>query len=364
MLDQRKQQAEPKVEVEVVSNKSDFFMIYRQAKTYLTYSVFTSIEWLETFTSQLDDALFLAFRRDKQIVGLALLVNKKDFWRSAGDCWFLNRAGCTEIDQIWPEYNNLIYAKDFEAQVWHAFLGYFAANRAQRLVVGLTPAIHVLEGSNEFIIEKNIVSPSFWLDLKPEYIEVDCLLKSFSRNTRSQIRRALKKCEAIAELNVERATTESEAQLWFEQAGRYHMQRWSDSGFKNPRFVEFHKNLINKLFAVDKVDLLKVCLGKTTLAILYCLRDGTTARFYLSGINYHPDLNSIKPGILSHMMAIQFFSAQGLSGYDFMAGENRYKKSLSSQQGAQILYSVRKNNVFQRLIVSAKKYKNKLNGNS
>ena len=41
--------------------------------------------------------------------------------------------------------------------------------------------------------------------------------------------------------------------------------------------------------------------------------------------------NRLKPGLLSHAMAIQFFSDQGFKEYNFMGGDSQYKRQLSQK---------------------------------
>jgi CelD/BcsL family acetyltransferase involved in cellulose biosynthesis len=105
--------------------------------------------------------------------------------------------------------------------------------------------------------------------------------------------------------------------------------RWSDSGFKNPHFVDFHHRLIEQNFDNNQVNLFKLKAGDTTLAILYFLLDGETAYFYLQGVNYEEN-GKFKPGLIAHTLAIEYFIGKGYLFYDFMGGKSQYKTQLSS----------------------------------
>ena len=51
--------------------------------------------------------------------------------------------------------------------------------------------------------------------------------------------------------------------------------------------------------------------------------------FYQSGIAYEAD-NRLKPGLVCHAHAVAYNAAAGHRIYDFLGGEARYKKSLST----------------------------------
>lgn len=39
----------------------------------------------------------------------------------------------------------------------------------------------------------------------------------------------------------------------------------------------------------------------------------------------------MKPGLLAHALAIQYYAENGRAEYDFLAGDSQYKRSLTSQ---------------------------------
>ena len=62
---------------------------------------------------------------------------------------------------------------------------------------------------------------------------------------------------------------------------------------------------------------------------------------YQSGFAPYDD-NRIKPGLLSHHLAIVMNRAAGQDCYDFMAGDMRYKRSLSNREGEMIWVRVQR----------------------
>jgi CelD/BcsL family acetyltransferase involved in cellulose biosynthesis len=56
---------------------------------------------------------------------------------------------------------------------------------------------------------------------------------------------------------------------------------------------------------------------------------------YQSGFSYGAAGPAAKPGLTCHHAAIQAASAQDIEFYDFLAGDDRYKRSLSDAATAQ-----------------------------
>ena len=99
--------------------------------------------------------------------------------------------------------------------------------------------------------------------------------------------------------------------------------------FANPFFERFHRALITDLFAAEQVQLLRICAGGRPIGYLYNLVQGGRVHNYQSGFAYGPDAR-LKPGLVSHALAVEHNLARGASCYDFMAGDSRYKRSLAT----------------------------------
>ncbi len=182
--------------------------------------------------------------------------------------------------------------------------------------------------------------PSFNVDLKAvreshggDYLSV------LSANTRQQLRRARRLAErSLGEIRLDVASSLGQALAWFDASGPLHRRRWGgaeddpySSGFDNPAFVDFHRRLIELAFPTGGIQYLRLTAGDTVLAYLYNFVSGLHAHFYLSGIDYSVD-PSVKPGMLAHWLAIEHNLATGMDVYDFLAGDARYKRSLSTGQ--------------------------------
>ena len=106
------------------------------------------------------------------------------------------------------------------------------------------------------------------------------------------------------------------------------------------RGASFHAGLV-RVYAGKQngasdfaIDLVRVRFGGTTVGILYNLRVRGRTSFYQSGLAYTAD-NKLKPGLVTHALAIQHYLDGDATEYDFLAGDPealRYKESLASGQ--------------------------------
>jgi CelD/BcsL family acetyltransferase involved in cellulose biosynthesis len=105
--------------------------------------------------------------------------------------------------------------------------------------------------------------------------------------------------------------------------------RWKDSGYNNSDFTNFHENLIDKVFSENEVHIFKLKAGTRVLGILYFHIMNKTVFFYLQALQYEND-NKLKPGLVAHSLITQYYVDLGMSTYDYMGGESRYKVQMSS----------------------------------
>lgn len=164
-------------------------------------------------------------------------------------------------------------------------------------------------------------------------------IASLSQNSREQLRRARRFCEKqYGPLKLELATSEEQALEFLGALAVLHRRRWSSQahqrgkGFENPAFAAFHKELVKRGTKSRKVEMIRVSAGSTVLAYLYNFRATQEIHFYMSGVNYDLDSKS-RAGIIAHDLAIEFYLQDPtLDTYDFLAGANRYKDSLSNEK--------------------------------
>src|SRR5262249_48488896 len=96
-------------------------------------------------------------------------------------------------------------------------------------------------------------------------------------------------------------------------------------------FCRLHAEVVERGLARGAIQLLRLSAGSTDVGYLYNLiRDGWIAA-YQNGFAYESS-NRSKPGLVSHVLAIEHNLAVGAQRYDFLAGMNQLKQSLASEQ--------------------------------
>ena len=158
-----------------------------------------------------------------------------------------------------------------------------------------------------------------------------------SKNTRDQMRRSLRLYRERGEVTLRVAASEGDALALFDELGALHGARWAAQGIPGGAFASrawraFHERLIARTFAEGETHLLRVAVGNEPIGLLYLFVARGVVSFYQSGFRYESD-NRIKPGLVTHALAIQHYLEQGLDTYDFLAAGvdgARYKGSLST----------------------------------
>jgi hypothetical protein len=171
-------------------------------------------------------------------------------------------------------------------------------------------------------------------------------INSRSANTRAQLRKALRKAEkTFGKVELRVAQSKDQASSWLKELAVLHQIRWNtphkSNGFANPTFTEFQLGLVETAFEVGELQMLQLIAGDKPLAYLYNFIYKKQALFYMSGVDYQ-DTEQFKPGLLAHWLAIEHNLAAGVMTYDFLAGTNRYKESLSTDSANRLCIVLRR----------------------
>jgi CelD/BcsL family acetyltransferase involved in cellulose biosynthesis len=154
-----------------------------------------------------------------------------------------------------------------------------------------------------------------------------------SANTRQQLRRSDRFYERDGPIWLEPAGSVEAAHAMLEQMAELHQTTWRARGkqgsFALPFFRRFHRELIASGVPRREVALLRISCGKTVIGVLYNFVWHKRMSAYQSGFAYHDDESHAKPGLTCHHAAIRLGLQQGMDIYDFLAGGDRYKRSLA-----------------------------------
>lgn len=324
--------------------------------------------WLDCFV---DDFTVIEARKLGATVGLGIIITKRSPLIKGGRVkHYLHRTGVTQEDQIWIEYNDFLVTSDSADQIRDTMLSSVAnrMGKKESLIIGAVDG-DKFSNNREFGLEQRKVweTTFYSLDLSKIQNPDRPLLKTLSRNSRYQVTRSLRKYSEIGDLTVTKAGSVDEALALFSQAEPYHVARWgkgkTGSGFVNPKFVAFHKKLIELAIPSGFAELNHIRAGVDTIGIVYNFRYRNAISFYLGAMNYCHESSHYKPGLTSHYLLIEKALKEGLDIYDFMGGTARYKEMFSNIQGELAVYQFDYSRPLLSFEQYARKLKSKLSSN-
>lgn len=289
--------------------------------------------WLEVFGPDLRPAIHVL-----ELGGVPraawILVRRTQSWhRIPMRRVFLGTAGEDEADGTCVEYNGFVCHPEFYEDAVGAL--WTTVNQCpwdELMLNGMSPEVARSVIGDRPASEHLVPTPGIDLDDirgNGEYI------KRLSHNSRQQLRKSFRFYEQRGQLNVEIACGPEEAIARLDELAELHQETWRGRGepgvFSSRRFNDFHRRLIASF--PKNVQLLRVKAGDWTIGLLYSLVSGNALYTYQSGFRYEEGNNNARPGLVVTALAIEHCLSRTTLGYfDLMAGEGRYKQSLSTVQ--------------------------------
>lgn len=332
-------------------------VLWRDLEPRARLSFFLSWTWIGCWlrSSGLMPNLLIA-RRQTRLVGLALLVRPS----SRRGRLVLLASGDPKFDCPFVEYNGFLIAEDcpeaasimLEALADAPLFGGSDTAWRRLELPGIDDTLRAQIASAGMGIARDVVRPAPWIDLARLRQSGMGYLESRSRNTRAQIRRTLRAFEAAGPIGFERAEGLQAAITGLDALERLHQASWTARGkpgaFATPFFGAFHRRLITEAWPAGQVDLLRVTAGERTVGWLYNFVHGGLVYSYQSGFDYgwgRPH----RPGLACHALAIEHYLSTGFNRYLFLAGDARYKTSLSTDSEPLHWLTVRRPRIFAKL---------------
>lgn len=283
----------------------------------------------------------ISIRKDGQLVGAALVgrarVARRKVVRS--DSLFLQQCGHPNYDEpMTIEHNGLLADRSLGDAVHRALLTYLMRELREWdefILSGVRLNDPLLELGPQFGLTRREIqrSPSPHVDLRAVRKSGGGFLDSLSRNTRYQVRRSIRQYEKIGALETKAAESVAEGLRFMDEMKVLHQDYWTKKGkpgsFASPFFERFHRTLVEQRLDHQEIQLLKITAGPQVVGYLYNFVKGGTVSSYQSGFWYADD-PKLKPGLVSHALAVQHALESGADRYDFLAGDSQYKRSLSN----------------------------------
>ncbi|MGE0222914.1 MAG: GNAT family N-acetyltransferase [Acetobacteraceae bacterium] len=327
-----------------VSAVTDFAALgqrWRDLESRAEGSFFQGWTWTGCMAeARFPDPVLLEAEENGRPVALALFNRTRRFGRS--DVLFLHESGDRRLDNLTIELNGVLLEAGRGADLEAACLGAVRRTRGRflfgkRIVASgigeatlsslrrAVPAVHVHRSRPAPFVDLHLLQPD-----GSDY------LNHRSANTRHQIRRSDRAYAAAGPVAIERAANVEQGLHFLAEMIPLHQATWTGRGqpgsFADPFFGQFHRGLIARGLPREEIDLLRVTAGGQLVGILYNFRYRRRMLAYQSGLNYRTTETHQKPGLTSHHQAIRFACALGLERYEFLAGDDRYKRSLADAE--------------------------------
>jgi CelD/BcsL family acetyltransferase involved in cellulose biosynthesis len=291
--------------------------------------------WLEVYGPDLDPSI-LVFGSAGEAVGACLLVRTSQNQALLQvNRISLNASGEAAAETTYIEFNDLLCRAGWEERVAEAAARHILQQEWDELALdGFCNGrcYEVFQRVFGGLDSQEVWKPSYFVDLaaiRRSGIEYEMAL---SGSTRWQLRRKTRHFEAIGPLRLEEAQDPAAALTMLDELAGLNRSRWAareGTAFVSPRCVEFHRELIRRRFPQRGVQLLRLTAGPQIVGLMYNLVHRGKVYFYQAGFQYSGD-RRVSPGTVSFSQAIRHCLSQGFDDYDFLAGEARYKRSLST----------------------------------
>jgi CelD/BcsL family acetyltransferase involved in cellulose biosynthesis len=316
-----------------VSGVADFAELgarWRDLEQRAALSFFQSWTWVGCLAAErFADPVLVEATEGGRTVALALFNRVR---RRVGPAvLYLGESGRAELDCPYVEQNGVLAEAGREAVLTELCLR-AVASRYDLVLSGLDDTVLAAARRAAGLVRVGRSQASPFVDLAALRGQGGDYLAGRSANTRQQIRRSDRCYGPIA---VTRADTVAVAHTMLDGMAALHQAAWAAKGqpgsFARPFFRRFHRELIAAGIPRGEVALLNVSFGGSIIGILYNFHFRGRMLAYQSGFAYGAADARAKPGLTCHYRAIRFAFEQGLDVYDFLAGADRYKRSLADR---------------------------------
>jgi CelD/BcsL family acetyltransferase involved in cellulose biosynthesis len=253
----------------------------------------------------------------------------------------LNASGDADIDSIHIEMNQVLAERGFEKSAVRALLGVLCNHKDtvpwdQLLLPGVTDSKQFLDAASDYHLETDSVARAApYVDLNDARANPDGLTGMLEAKGRYAVRKARADYErTLGRPRLTRAGTVEDARGFLANLARLHEIRWTSKGetgaFASKPFATFHWKLVENYFSSGNIDLFRIDCGDTEIGYVYAFRYRDVAYFYQCGFDYAALPNHNQPGYFALPLVIAHYAASAARYFEFLAGDNGYKRRLSS----------------------------------
>jgi CelD/BcsL family acetyltransferase involved in cellulose biosynthesis len=339
------------VSLEPLQNIARLETSWKALEARATHSFYLSWLWIGTWLRHLPEgaqphvlvARTVNAASSSKIVGLAIICRRRawSFGPHARARWLLNETGDTRFDRLFIEYNNILAElslADAVRVVCVDALTHRLRHSDQLVLSGIDPDLELAAcrtaGRAKLVTEVKEADMARWIDFAKVHEKGGNYRATLGRNTRQTVSRAMRLYAERGPVELRIMETTSEAFAAFDLLADFHQSRWGRRGsFANPSFRPFHEELITRGVPMGAVRISRTLAGDQTIGVLYnFVHDGRVLN-YQSGFLYERD-GRLKPGLISHVLAVEDSIVRGERGYDFLAGSAGHKFHLANAEHA------------------------------
>jgi CelD/BcsL family acetyltransferase involved in cellulose biosynthesis len=324
----------PEITIRPVQDFEELARLWRDLEARADGSFFQSWAWTGCLASERFSAPWLlAAHRKERLVALALFNRRS---RRLLPTLHLGEAGRPDIDSIFIEHNGVLIDRSEPAETQLRCWASLAESKLGRTrwVISGVPSELAKELSHDRVVRITASRPAPYCDFTALPAGGGSVLDHLSGNTRQQLRRSLRAWKEIGPLRLDIASPGDEATTFFDGLKALHQRYWIGRGkpgaFAHPVFERFHQTLLDRAGPGQSIDLMRISAGSQTVGYLYNLVHRGWVAAYQSGIDYGPDADRLRPGLICHLLAIDHYRRAGNRLYDFLGGDARYKRSFAS----------------------------------
>lgn len=307
-------------------------------------SPFTSWTWVSTWLRCLPDGVRPVACRvhdAEGLLALGLLVRtpERSLLRLFGaQSLYLLETGDPGIDEVTPEYVGLLLRRGHERAGYAAFFEAVATRCRswRRIQVSATAHAELIqralpEGLRAYCIAER---PAYHVDLAAIRASGRDYLQHLWKKARANLAQVRRAYGALGPLRVEEAGDSGRAIEWLGELRILHERRWESRGqpgsFASPFFRAFHERMLRDHAASGFARLLRVTAGDLVVGYLYAFHWRGGCYYYNSGFNYGALPRYDSPGIAAVHAVVEHGLGQGWDLFEFLAGDQDYKRRLST----------------------------------
>jgi hypothetical protein len=332
-------------------------------------TVFTSATWIQhwlTHYAQGFSGQWVRWHTDGQTVG-GVLVLQRIHWRKGVPlrCLYLNTSEDVDSRSPQTEFDQVLHLPQYAQQVCAALVEYLHQQRWDCLLLTgfeRTDLFNQLLDQLRYAAIETDEKPAPFVNLTT--LPAGPYEVSLKGKAGAQIRQSMQRYEQVhGPLRLEEAHTDAQRQQYLAALARLHNAVWRERGetgaFECATFMAFHSALVNQLAAKGGVKLLRACAGEHVLGYVYGFNDRGCHYVYQSGFCYEDD-TKLRPGLVTHALAITHCRDQGLHEYNLMAGDSQYKRALAQERRNIAWVTLHRGTLASRLFVALRQTKRRL----